>query len=446
MKVSSCPAAQSLQQGLGQQRGSSWIGFIVQSFVLIGTMMMVLVDALPDRTFSNPAFQVQSVMERRSLRADSIIPIIYQQTTYNLNSSEKYTIKEIEQKHSDSNYYTILYDLPIKFSTKSTSQVDTIYSMIALFTNGSKAYFIVDPYNVPINSNVASLPGILPLNYNETIYGSEFYIKKLLSWQGTDPNVEPQCEQLTNYQLTATTAQYHENLFYCSQLTDMRRVFTLNTSSSIQSKYTKSCLQYVSNTDDITSYYVAFQFKNCSSSTLQKFSWNGQFLSSMGEKKVLFVSDKKSNSDSSSLWSAPGAINMGSLDDLTNYGRNLQYPYRVYQFYLEPTSGFNQTRTIAENGPYTYPPLSLDTSSVYYAELISFINATTTTNSKQMINRLYSAYQKEKRTPFPVIPEGLLYTYIFLPIGVFIGGFVMMFFCVASCWIFVYIRKTYCKP
>ncbi|KAG2391920.1 hypothetical protein C9374_013405 [Naegleria lovaniensis] len=384
-----------------------------------------------------------------SLVETAIIPLVIGQTKYTLNTSETFTIRELESQHSESDTYSVLYNIPLIYQRKSDSSLISIPSMIALFSNTSKAYLVVDPYNFPLSvSNIESISGMLPSLFNEDVFGSEFYIRKLLDWQGVDPSVTPQCNYLANYETSNSEAEYSKNLFYCdNSALSSRHVFILSSKSGyIRSKHDNTCLQYIAKTDSKTNQYIVFQFRSCELSPLQLFGYTGQYISVNQNDKVLFVADRMPTV--TRIVTPPGSIDVGPVKELNAYGRNLQYPYRAYQFYFEPTNGFNKTVTIDENGPYFYPPLSLSNdTNMYYSNLVTFINTNlNTVLQTSVVNRLYVGYQRQKRLPFPIPPDSLLYTYIFLPIAVFIGGFVTMFFCVMSCWIFVYIKKNYCKP
>ncbi|EFC36167.1 predicted protein [Naegleria gruberi] len=362
-----------------------------------------------------------------------------------------YTIRELEMMYnSSSNRYNLLYGIPIYYERRDGGPITALKSVIALFNNtlGFKAFLVVDPYNVPYSTDIPNVGTTLPPLFNETIYGSDFYIRKLLDWQGTDPNVTPQCSYLVNYNLDKSKAEYYNDLFYCdsSALNGTSHVFTLSSSSKkIISKYDGNCLQFVYKTDSTTKTTVVFQFQTCANTKLQEFGFNGQYFSIYGDSKVMYVADKITSS-SGSVYSAPGAMDIGAFSELTFYGRNPNYPYRAYQFYLEPINGYPETMTISNKGPYVYPPLSF-TNQTYIDLLNSDLNTTLSTYLRtSVVNRLYTEYQKQKRLPFPVPPDELLYTYIFLPIAIFFGGFLFMFISVACCWTGVYIKKTYCKP
>lgn len=375
--------------------------------------------------------------------------MIIGQMTYTLNTSETYTIRELESQYSGLDTYSVLYNIPLIYQRKIDSSLVSIPSIIALFSNTSKAYLVSDPYNFPLGiSNVATISGMLPSLFNESVFGREFYIRKLLDWQGVDPSVTPQCNYLANYEKSNSDAEYSKDLFYCdNSALSSRHVFILSSSSGyIQSKHDNTCLQYSAKIDAKTNQYIVFQFLPCVQTSNQLFGYTGQYISVNQFDKVLFVADRMPTV--TRIVTPPGSMDVGPFTELNAYGRNLQYPYRVYQFYFEPTYGFNKTVTIDENGPYFYPPLSLSNdSNVYYSNMMTFINTNIgTVLQTNVVNRLYVGYQRQKRSPFPIPPDSLLYTYIFLPIAVFIGGFVTMFLCVMSCWIFVYIKKNYCKP
>ncbi|KAL9657022.1 hypothetical protein ABK040_014571 [Willaertia magna] len=354
------------------------------------------------------------------------------------------SILELEQKFNDSMNFTIIYNVPIDYSLQNGLQQNSLQKTVnnhLIIVNDSeilKAFVVIDPYNVPVYRDEISDK---ILQAETEIFGDLFYIKKLLSWQGPDQPYN--CLQLTNYK--KNTGFYNDSLFYCNDLQNLQNLFQLN-GRKIISKVNGFCLQYILDTDPVTGEAVPFQFRNCSdSNTLQEFSSDGQFLffqpktghgtGTVGSKKnvkTLFATE----STTEKIGNAKLPINeiyFSDFQTLTPYGRNLDFPYRVYQFYFEPVNGFNNSFTVINE-------------MITFTKNENFLNFTKIIQNlplENYVNRFYKGYQKERKLPFPILPNSLLFTYIFLPIGLFIGSFVLMFICVLCCCFCVYIKRTY---